>query len=176
MLPQNPDQALLDRIHQLGADFALEPFNSGELRLRTAMCLAAPRAATTEGSAPAGSGPQELLIAEDDPLVARFLVGNLEGAGFHTTLVGDGDAAIEALDRKPFAVVILDINMPKTDGFGVLSQLRLKSQRTPVLILSGRLQQHDIVKAFDLGADDYVTKPFNPLELVTRISRLARRQ
>jgi DNA-binding response OmpR family regulator len=116
-------------------------------------------------------------VAEDDPLIARFVISNLEGAGFKTTLVGDGDAALEAFSRKPFNVVILDINMPKTDGFGVLSQLRLRpeSHRTPVLMLSARSQEHDIVRAFDLGADDYVTKPFNPLELVTRVRRLTRR-
>jgi DNA-binding response OmpR family regulator len=117
------------------------------------------------------------LVAEDDPLIARFLVSNLEGSGFQVTLVEDGDAALEALARERFGLAVLDINMPKTDGYGVLSQMRLRpeSRSTPVLMLSSRVQEHDIVRAFDLGADDYVTKPFNPLELVSRIRRLIRR-
>jgi DNA-binding response OmpR family regulator len=117
------------------------------------------------------------LVAEDDPLIARFLVSNLEGSGFQVTLVEDGDAALEALARERFGLAVLDINMPKTDGYGVLSQMRLRpeSRSTPVLMLSSRVQEHDIVRAFDLGADDYVTKPFNPLELVSRIRRLMRR-
>jgi DNA-binding response OmpR family regulator len=66
--------------------------------------------------------------------------------------------------------------MPKVDGFGVLSQLRLRpeSRNIPVLMLSARVDEHDIVKAFDLGAEDYVTKPFNPLEVISRVRRLAR--
>ena len=90
----------------------------------------------------------------------------------------DGDAALEALAKERFGLVVLDINMPKTDGYGVLSQMRLRpdSRSTPVLMLSARVQEHDIVKAFDLGADDYVTKPFNPLELVFRVRRLMRRR
>ena len=90
---------------------------------------------------------------------------------------GREDAALEALTKERFGLVVLDINMPKTDGYGVLSQMRLRpeSRSTPVLMLSSRVQEHDIVRAFDLGADDYVTKPFNPLELVSRIRRLMRR-
>jgi DNA-binding response OmpR family regulator len=123
-----------------------------------------------------GTKPSEILVAEDDPLIARFLVTHLQGAGFHVTHVGDGDSALEELEKKRFDVAILDINMPKTDGFGVLSQLKLRPecQDMPVLMLSARVEEHDIVKAFDLGAEDYVTKPFNPLEVVSRVRRLAR--
>jgi CheY-like chemotaxis protein len=177
VLAKDPDGPLLDRVHGLGADFALQPCQAADLQLRTLLNIKTPLPKPSEEPAAEVSNVQEVLVAEDDPLIARFVVSNLEGAGFRTTLVGDGDAALEAFSRKPFHVVILDINMPKTDGFGVLSQLRLrpKSQRTPVLMLSARSQEHDIVKAFDLGADDYVTKPFNPLELVTRVRRLTRR-
>ena len=176
VLARDPDGPLLDRVHGLGADFALQPCQAADLQLRTLLKIKTPVPKPSEESAEV-SNVHDVLVAEDDPLIARFVVSNLEGAGFRTTLVGDGDAALEAFSRKPFHVVILDINMPKTDGFGVLSQLRLRpeSHRTPVLMLSARSQEHDIVKAFDLGADDYVTKPFNPLELVTRIRRLTRR-
>jgi CheY-like chemotaxis protein len=177
VLARDPDGPLLDRVHGLGADFALQPCQAADLQLRTLLKIKTPLPKPLEEPVPEVSNVQEVLVAEDDPLIARFVVSNLEGAGFRTTLVTDGDAALEAFSRKPFHVVILDINMPKTDGFGVLSQLRLRpeSHRTPVLMLSARSQEHDIVKAFDLGADDYVTKPFNPLELVTRVRRLTRR-
>jgi CheY-like chemotaxis protein len=177
VLAKDPDGPLLDRVHGLGADFALQPCQAADLQLRTLLKIKTPLPKPLEEPVAEVSNVQEVLVAEDDPLIARFVVSNLEGAGFRTTLVTDGDAALEAFSRKPFHVVILDINMPKTDGFGVLSQLRLRpeSHRTPVLMLSARSQEHDIVKAFDLGADDYVTKPFNPLELVTRVRRLTRR-
>jgi DNA-binding response OmpR family regulator len=177
VLSREPDARVLERVQQLGADFVVEPFHASDLQLRTYLRLTAPQG-SAEKRVPADAGPQEVLIAEDDPLIARFVVTNLEGAGFRTTLTQDGEAALKAFGEKPYAVVILDINMPKTDGFGVLSQLRLlpQSQRTRVLMLSARVQEHDIVKAFDLGADDYVTKPFNPLELVTRVRRLAQRR
>ena len=73
-----------------------------------------------------GTSTGRVLVAEDDPLISRFLVNNLEGSGFQVTLVGDGDAALEALGKERFGLVLLDINMPKTDGFGVLAQMRLR--------------------------------------------------
>jgi DNA-binding response OmpR family regulator len=171
VLSRKPDLTLLERLPTLDADFVGEPFNAGDLQLRACLRL-------TEGLSQGSNGPADrILVAEDDPLLARFLVSNLEGTGFQVTRVSDGEAALEALREERFGLVVLDINMPKTDGYEVLSQLRLrlKSRSTPVLILSSRTQEHDIVKAFDLGADDYVTKPYNPLELVFRVRRLMRR-
>jgi DNA-binding response OmpR family regulator/HPt (histidine-containing phosphotransfer) domain-containing protein len=174
VMATKPELALLERLPSLDADFVGEPFNTEDLQLRACLRL-------NNGEEPShgnGASADRILVAEDDPLIARFLVSNLEGSGFQVTQVGDGDAALEALARGRFGLVVLDINMPKTDGYGVLSQMRLRpdSRSTPVLMLSSRVQEHDIVRAFDLGADDYVTKPFNPLELVSRIKRLLRRQ
>lgn len=165
---------VLDRLRDLNADFVVQPFRSGDLQLRAYLSLGTARTAARMTSD--GTKPSEILVAEDDPLIARFLVTHLQGAGFHVTHVGDGDSALEELEKKRFDVAILDINMPKTDGFGVLSQLKLRPecQDMPVLMLSARVEEHDIVKAFDLGAEDYVTKPFNPLEVVSRVRRLAR--
>lgn len=116
----------------------------------------------------------EILMAEDDPLIARFLGGSLTGAGFTVTHVGDGESALEALKQQSYGCVILDLNMPKLDGYGVVEAMRqqAKTQSTPVLILSLRSQENDIIRAFDLGADDYVSKPFSPLEVISRIRRL----
>jgi CheY-like chemotaxis protein len=173
VMARKPELALLERLPGLDADFVGEPFNIEDLQVRACLRL-------NNGEEPSpgnGASADRILVAEDDPLIARFLVSNLEGSGFQVTLVEDGDAALEALARERFGLAVLDINMPKTDGYGVLSQMRLRpeSRSTPVLMLSSRVQEHDIVRAFDLGADDYVTKPFNPLELVSRIRRLMRR-
>ncbi len=169
-----PDRKLLEYVEELGADIVLEPFRLEDILLRAYQKLRLNRK-----QAPTGDGtPKEVLSADDDPLIARFLVSTLTSAGFEATHVTDGEAALAAIEQKAFQLVILDINMPKTDGFGVLSALRLKPnyKSTPVLVLSSRTQEHDIVRAFDLGADDYVTKPFNPLEVVSRMRRLLRRK
>jgi len=173
VMARKPELALLERLPALDADFVGEPFNAEDLQLRA--CLSLNNA--EESSQSNGASLNRILVAEDDPLIARFLLSNLEGSGFQVTQVADGDAALEALGKEQFGLVVLDINMPKMDGYGVLSQMRLRTdtRSTPVLMLSSRVQEHDIVRAFDLGADDYVTKPFNPLELVSRIQRLLRR-
>jgi DNA-binding response OmpR family regulator/HPt (histidine-containing phosphotransfer) domain-containing protein len=173
VLARKSELAQVERFPALNADFVGEPFHAEDLQLRACLRL------TNSVESPRGNGTSadRVLVAEDDPLIARFLVSNLEGSGLQVLHVVDGDAALEALGKERFGLVVLDINMAKTDGYGVLSQLRLRPENraTPVLMLSSRIQEHDIVKAFDLGADDYVTKPFNPLELVFRIRRLMRR-
>lgn len=117
----------------------------------------------------------EILVAEDDMLIARFLSSSLNAGGFHVTHVRDGRAAVDAVHTKTFAAVILDINMPEMDGYQVLSEIRaMVGENTPVTIISSRHQEQDILRAFDLGVDDYLTKPFNPSEVVARIRRLVR--
>jgi CheY-like chemotaxis protein/HPt (histidine-containing phosphotransfer) domain-containing protein len=165
---------VLDQLRTLDADFVVEPFRATDLQLRAYLSLSAVRSPVRADAK--GQKSTSVLVAEDDPLIARFLVALLQGAGFQVTLAVDGGAALDALAQKRFDVAILDINMPNVDGFGVLSQLRLRpdSRNIPVLMLSARVDEHDIVKAFDLGAEDYVTKPFNPLEVISRVRRLAR--
>lgn len=117
----------------------------------------------------------EVLVAEDDMLIARFLSSSLSAAGFHVTHVRDGKAAIDAVHVKDFAAIILDINMPEMDGYQVLSEIRATAgEGAPVAIISSRHQEQDILRAFDLGVDDYLTKPFNPSEVVARVRRLVR--
>jgi DNA-binding response OmpR family regulator len=117
----------------------------------------------------------EILVAEDDMLIGRFLSSSLTAAGFHVTHVRDGRAAMDAAHVTNFAAIILDINMPEMDGYQVLSEIRATvGDNTPVAIISSRHQEQDILRAFDLGVDDYLTKPFNPSEVVARIRRLVR--
>lgn len=117
----------------------------------------------------------DVLVAEDDMLIARFLSTSLNAAGFHVVHVRDGKAAVDAVHAKPFAAILLDINMPEMDGYQVLAEIRAKiGDSTPVTIISSRHQEQDILRAFDLGVDDYLTKPFNPSEVVARVRRLVR--
>jgi len=121
------------------------------------------------------AGRNHALLAEADPLIARFLANSLTGAGFAVTQVSGGAAAIEALSEKVFGVVILDLDVSEVDGYSVLSEIRMRADAaTPVMIVSSRHQEQDILRAFELGADDYVTIPFSPLEVVARVRRLVR--
>lgn len=169
------DPNMLACIEALEADFVLDPFRVDDLLLRAHQKLNNPSAAIVKRSQ---STTAEILVAEDDPLIAKFLSSALKGAGYNVTHTEDGESAMAAFCQHDYQLVILDITMPKMDGFGVLSQMRLhkKYSQIPVLMLTSRVQEHDVVRAFDLGVDDYVTKPFNPLEVVSRVRRLLKRR
>lgn len=119
-----------------------------------------------------------VLVAEDEPLTARFLVSSLEAGGFEVTHAATGADALEAVGKRRFAAAVVDINMPEADGFDVLAHIRQDplQRKMPVMMLSSRSQERDIVKAFDLGADDYVMKPFSPPEVVLRLRKLVGKQ
>lgn len=172
-----PVSRLADLVDELGAAFERVQADLNTNDLENLIGEPAPVAAAPEQSKGASGEPEEVLIAEDDPLIARFLSSSLSGAGMRVTHVNNGESALQAIQDRQFSCVVLDINMPKLDGYGVLSEMRLRpgTKKTPVLILSLRSQEHDIVRAFDLGVDDYVTKPFSPLEVISRVKRLIRR-
>ncbi|MBZ5578960.1 MAG: response regulator [Acidobacteriia bacterium] len=149
----------------------------GELRLLRTEADAPSDSNEAQAARPQKTGAKtnEILVAEDDMLIARFLTSSLTAAGFRVTHVKDGPSALEAVRTHNYAVVILDINMPEVDGYQVLSEIRtMTGENTPVTIISSRHQEEDILRAFDLGVDDYLTKPFNPSEVVARVRRLAR--
>jgi len=115
-----------------------------------------------------------ILVVEDNRDLATGLRNNLEIEGYEVTVAADGRAALEALESTTFDLIILDLMLPDTDGFRVLSRLRA-SDEVPVLILSARGEEADKVRGLRLGADDYVTKPFGLLELLARVDALLRR-
>jgi two-component system alkaline phosphatase synthesis response regulator PhoP len=116
-----------------------------------------------------------LLIIEDNEDLARGLANNLEIEGFDTVIASDGlDGLAKARELQP-SLVILDLMLPKLDGYRVLSTLRDEANEVPVLILTARSEEHDKVRGFRNGADDYVTKPFGLLELIGRVHALLRR-
>ena len=117
-----------------------------------------------------------LLIAEDDPVLADGLVHVLRGAGYVVDRVDDGLAADHALAAPAaFDVLILDLGLPRLSGLDVLKRLRARRSALPVIILTAMDAIEDRVRGLDLGADDYLTKPFELAELEARVRALARR-
>ena len=116
-----------------------------------------------------------VLIVEDDPILQDSLNRAMRAAGYATDQAGDGETALGLLRGGGFDLVILDLGLPRLDGLQVLSRLRAAGQLTPVLILTARDGVEDRVKGLDLGADDYLTKPFNLAELEARARALLRR-
>ena len=132
-----------------------------------------------EGNGPAVAGvggALRILITEDDVALAEALRFALKQAGYAVDCVSDGAAADEALKATVFDLLILDLGLPKVDGFDVLRRLRERNLCTPVLILSGREKPNEKVYGLDLGADDYLVKPFSGDELLKIIAaRLKKR-
>ncbi|MCK0093211.1 response regulator transcription factor [Rhodococcus sp. HNM0563] len=110
-----------------------------------------------------------ILIAEDDPRIVAFLDKGLRAAGYTITHAGDGETALLLARSDAFDLVILDIGLPKMDGFTVLDRLRGEGVRTPVIVLTARDSVTDTVAGLEGGANDYVSKPFQFAELLARI-------
>jgi two-component system, OmpR family, response regulator len=116
-----------------------------------------------------------VLIAEDDPVLADGLTRSLRGSDYAVDCVTDGGEADHVLTAQNYDLVILDIGLPRLDGYEVLRRLRRRGSKTPVLILTARDALDDRVKGLDLGGDDYITKPFDLPELEARVRALIRR-
>jgi DNA-binding response OmpR family regulator len=119
--------------------------------------------------------PVRLLVVEDHDDLAEALQVSLKREGYVVDVAHDGRQALAMVRRTPPDVIVLDLGLPGLDGFGVLQKLRAENVWCPVLILSARDADADKVEGFRAGADDYVTKPFRTVDLLTRIGALARR-
>ena len=114
-----------------------------------------------------------VLLADDDPDVARIVDAQMRAAGYRTIVVFDGAAAAKAAAERAPDLIVLDLMMPKRTGFDVLHDLAQSAGSRPrTIVLSGRGREDDVTRAFSLGADDYITKPFSPQELLARVARL----
>ena len=118
--------------------------------------------------------PRTILIADDDPHIRQLLVFALAKAGLDTIEAEDGEAALAAAEAHSPDLIVLDINMPRMDGIEVCRRLRAQND-VPILFLSSRDDEIDRVLGIELGADDYVTKPFSPREVVARVMAILRR-
>ena len=115
-----------------------------------------------------------ILVVDDEPSIIKFLRANLEAKGYEVLVAMNGAEALQTFEMELPDLMILDIMMPKMDGFEVCRRLREWSQ-TPIIMLSARGDVGDKVKCLDLGADDYITKPFGKDELVARVKAVLRR-
>ena len=116
-----------------------------------------------------GSGPARILIVDDEPPIRRFLRTSLSAQGYVVLEAGDGAEALDVLKRNTVDVVVLDLGLPNLHGFDVIQQMRDGKSAVPIIVLSSRTDEAGKVRALDLGADDYVTKPFGLDELLARI-------
>ncbi len=116
-----------------------------------------------------------VLLVDDDEVLASMLSEYLSGYGLTLGWGKDAEDALRKLEQKPFDVVVLDVMLPGLDGFGLLPRLRAVSN-VPVLMLTARGEDTDRIVGLELGADDYLTKPFNPRELLARLRALVRRE
>ena len=117
-----------------------------------------------------------ILLVDDEPSIIQLARMYLERDGFRVMAVGDGQSALEAVAGQRPALIVLDVMLPKLDGFEVCRQLRAKNDPVAILMLTARDDDIDKVLGLELGADDYLTKPFNPRELVARVKAILRRE
>lgn len=113
-----------------------------------------------------------ILVADDDDLLGELLRFKLEGAGHQVTIIGDGRSALEAAQSDAYDLMVLDAMMPVLSGPEVLSALVRQGSRLPVVMLTARKGQDDVLDALSAGARDYLTKPFIPDELVARVNAI----
>jgi len=118
----------------------------------------------------------KILVVEDEQKIARFVQKGLKEFGFAVDVIGRGDEALEIIFDNPFDAIVLDIMLPGRDGLSILRALRERSNAIPVLILTARGEICEKVEGLDLGADDYLAKPFAIEELAARLRALIRRQ
>jgi len=113
-----------------------------------------------------------ILVAEDHPSLAQSIATGLRDEGYAVDLTMDGEEAMHWATTNQYGCIVLDIMLPGRDGWSVLKALRQKGATTPVIFLTAKDAIDDRVRGLDMGADDYVVKPFSPMELVARIKRL----
>lgn len=114
----------------------------------------------------------KILVVDDDHLIRQAISFKLEKEGYTVKVANDGESALSMIENEKFDIIISDIMMPYISGFELLKILKEKGSEAPILMLTALNSENAVVKAFDLGADDYLTKPFSPNELIMRIKKL----
>lgn len=116
-----------------------------------------------------------VLIADDEESIRSMLYKVLRSSGIHADTVATGEETLARLEEKDYDLLLLDINMPGMDGFEVIQQLRSRNNTIPIIIISGRQEDYDTLYGLDIGADDYITKPFNPVIVAAKAKAMLRR-
>jgi DNA-binding response OmpR family regulator len=120
--------------------------------------------------------PQKLLIIEDDPVLLRGLKDNFAAQGYDVRTAKDGQKGLDALLQDPPHLLLLDLMLPKVNGYEICRVARSRQLDLPIIMLTAKGQEDDVVRGLELGADDYVTKPFSIRELIARVKAFLRRQ
>ena len=158
-------------------DFLVEPWEPGDLLLRSFRVLgaASSRSDEIDGVVDA-EGMSRVIVADDDPTVRTMVSTILRNYQVRCEVARDGAEALALVQASVPRAMVLDINMPRMDGFEVLAALKSNpaTRAIRVVMLSGRQHESDVMRGFSLGADDYVSKPFSPMELVARVRRTLR--
>lgn len=118
---------------------------------------------------------RRILVVEDDPMIRELITTRLELGGYQTFVASDGFQGLTSLAEVRPAAMILDINMPRLDGFGVLKRMRALGVAVPTIVLTARNQPDDVRAAISLGARDFLAKPFRDEQLLARVARLLRK-
>lgn len=119
--------------------------------------------------------PDIVLIADDDQAVLTMLYKVVRSNGIEADTAASGEEALALLEQKPYDLLLLDVNMHGMDGFQVVQAIRRRGLKLPIIIVSGRKEDYDTLYGLDIGADDYITKPFNPITLGAKVKALIRR-
>lgn len=117
----------------------------------------------------------KILVAEDEPLMLMAIEGKLKNEGYEVIGVPDGRQALMAVEQSEPDLIITDILMPYTSGLELISIVKSTGRKVPIIVLSGIGEEETVMEAFQLGADDFLTKPFNPTELSVRVKRLLKK-
>ena len=165
--------ALDPAVQGMAAEFLMDSWQPEEALVRLSLALAHSdsRKARPAPPIPAG-GCIRVLVADDDSTVLALVRTALQNFGMECHMAADGPKALDAARRLRPHAAVLDVNMPGMDGYEVLAAIRAENIPARVMLLTARQQESDVIRGFTLGADDYVVKPFSPMELVARIKRL----
>ena len=163
----------LSKLPARACDFLFAPWDAEELLIRVCRLIAKTAPRHSAAAEPDSKRPR-VLIADDDPDLIALVAETLRQLDMHCDIARSGEQTLEAVHRCLPDAIVLDVNMLDLDGFEVLKRLRgnLNTRRIPVLLLTARGHQEDIARGFGSGADDYVVKPFQPLDLVKRVDKM----
>jgi len=160
-------------VQAMAAEFLMDSWQPEEALVRLSLALAHSVSRKARPAPPmAAGGRTRVLVADDDSTVLALVRTAVQNFGMECHLAADGPKALEAARSWRPHAAILDVNMPGMDGYEVLAAIRAENLPVRVMLLTARQQESDIIRGFTLGADDYVVKPFSPLELVARLKRL----
>lgn len=114
----------------------------------------------------------KILIAEDDPSISRLIAYKFEKENYEINVIEEGDKVLDEISSDDYDALVLDLMLPVLDGMQILKRVREKEIKIPILVLSAKSQEEDILKGLNAGADDYLTKPFRPDELLLRLKKM----